>query len=99
MQAVGCILFLVLGIAQLVAGWVGADYYVGPFWTGVIFLVCLLGRFALPITIFGFLGAMHVWEWPWWGALLFTFPGLLIAIPSMLSGVLEAIGAKRNARD
>lgn len=95
MQAVGCILFLLLGLAQIAAGWTGADYYVGTFWAGVIFFFCIIGRFALPITIFGFLGAMHVWGWPWWGALLFSFPGLLIAIPSMLGSVLEWLGAKR----
>lgn len=95
MQAVGCLLFAAFGITQLIAAWFGASYAVGPYWAVAIFAVCVLLRFTLPITIFSFVGMMYVWDWPWWGALLFNFPMLIVAIPSMLASVLEMIGAGR----
>jgi hypothetical protein len=98
MQVLGILAFFVLGIAQVIAGWVGADYYVGGFWASVILVACLMTRFMFPLTIFGFLGAIYVWEWPWWGAALLTFPGLLIAIPSLLVMALGALGLGRSVK-
>lgn len=98
MQAIGCLLFAAFGIAQLVAAWLGAGYALGSFWAVAIFGFCFFFRFTLPITIFSFIGAMYVWEWPWWGALLFTFPMLLVIIPSMLADALDKVGAGRFNR-
>jgi hypothetical protein len=97
MQVIGIILFLAFGIAQIIAGFVGISYYFGPIMTVIIFAACLFLRFSLPITVFGFLGAMYAWDWPWWGALLFSFPGLLFAIPALLAGLMEVTGIGRNS--
>lgn len=98
MQILGCAFFAIFAVIQLWAAFVGADLYVGIFWGLVIFALCVVTRFTLPITVFGFLGAWKGWEWPWWGALLLTFPGLLIAVPSMFATVLGWLMESRRAR-
>lgn len=98
MQVIAFVLLMAVGIVQVWAGAVGANYYMGAILAGLVVAVCFLLRFMLPLTIFGFLGAVYVWEWPWWGALLLVAPGLLVAVPSMLAQVLGAVGGKRFAR-
>jgi hypothetical protein len=95
-QIIAVVLFLALGLAQVVAGFVGADYFFGAFWAFVITFACLLLRFGLPMTVLGFFGAVYVWEWPWWGAALFCFPGLLLAVPRLIAATLQAITGKRG---
>src|SRR5579884_4237767 len=89
MQAIGCILFAVYGVAQLFAAFAGFDYYVGAIFAGVIIAACIFFRFTLPLTIASFLGAKNVWEWHWFFALIFAAPGLLLVIPSILGGLMD----------
>lgn len=96
MQAIGCILFAVYGVAQIVAAFVGLDYYVGTLWAVVIMAACIWFRFTLPLTIASFFGALHVWEWHWFFALIFAAPGLLLVIPSILGSIVEQ--ARATAR-
>jgi hypothetical protein len=89
MQAIGCLLFAVYGIAQIVAAYVGLDYYLG-LWAVLIFIVCMFLRFTLPLTVASFLCAMNVWQWHWFLALIFAAPGLLLVIPSILGSLIES---------
>ncbi len=91
------ILFVVFGLAQIVAAWGGAVHHIGFFWSCVMMFICFTGRFALPITIFSFLGAMNVWGWSWWAALIFAAPGLMVAIPSLLMAAIQVVKGKREA--
>jgi hypothetical protein len=89
MQAIGCLFVAVYGIAQLIAAYAGLDYYVGGIWAVVIISTCLFLRFTLPLTIASFFGALYVWEWHWYFALVFAAPGLLLIIPSILNAAVE----------
>ena len=89
MQAIGCILFAIYGVAQIMASFAGFDFYVGAFFASVIVAACIWFRFTLPLTIAAFLGAKNVWEWHWFFALIFAAPGLLLAIPSILGSLIE----------
>ena len=89
MQFIGCVLFAAYGVVQFLAAYLGLDYYVGPFFAAVIIGVCLWLRFTLPITIGSFFGALYVWEWHWFFALIFAAPGLLLMVPSILATVVE----------
>ncbi|MFA5965859.1 MAG: hypothetical protein WC804_17730 [Sphingomonas sp.] len=97
MQAVGCIVILIYGVAQIWAAFAGAAFYTSTFWGGVIVIACLMLRFTLPLTIFGFLGAMMVWGWAWYWAALFVAPGLAFVIPHVLAQLVGfAMGAIRG---
>lgn len=89
MQAIGCIVFAVYGLAQLAAAWLGLDLYVGAFLAGAILAGCLWLKFSLPLNIASFFGGWKVWDWPWYGALLFAAPGLLLAVPVLLGSVID----------
>lgn len=56
----------------------------------------LLLTLLVPIaaTVFGFLGALQAWAWPWWLALLVFLPGLVMALMAVAGvGVLGALSA------
>lgn len=64
-------------------------------------IVALVLTLLVPIvaTIFGFMGAIYAWSWPWWLALLVFLPGLTMALTAVagvgILGVLSAFIAKR----
>jgi hypothetical protein len=86
--AAGVIAFLAFGIAQLVAGFAGIEHGLGVVWAWIALAVALGLRFTLPITIGAFFGAMNVWDWHWFWALLFAAPGLLLMVPGLLASVI-----------
>ena len=45
----------------------------------------------LPLTIGTFFGALDVWGWPWYGALLFAAPGLLFTLPGAVGLALVGV--------
>lgn len=87
----GFIAFLVLGIAQLVAGFLGIEHGLGAGWAYGALAAAFLLRFTLPITIGSFFGAMNVWGWHWALAVLFAAPGLALVIPGALSSIFSAV--------
>ena len=94
LEYAGClipILFLVYGISQLVAGYQGIAFYLGGGWAVAALLASLFFRFTLPITIGSFFGAMDVWGWNWFLALIFAVPGLLLLIPSIMAAAVGVI--------
>lgn len=64
-------------------------------------IVALLMTLLVPLaaTIFGFLGAIHAWAWPWWLALLVFLPGLAMALAAMagvgIAGLLSGVLLRR----
>ena len=89
MQALGFVLFIVYGIAQIVAAYVGIDFHLGAGWAIGAMVAAFLFRFTLPITVGSFFGAMDVWNWHWVLAGLFAAPGLAFVIPGVLMAVVE----------
>jgi hypothetical protein len=85
----------IYAIAQIYAGWLGADLYWG-FWGAVgVMAAALLFQFTLPLTVFSFLGAWEVWGWPWYGALLFAAPGLAFMALGLTGNIIAAISGRR----
>ena len=84
---------LIYGIAQISAGYIGIDHHLGSSWAIGAVIAALLFRFSLPITIGSFFGAMNVWGWPWYGALIFAAPGLAF-MALMIPGALTSIFKK-----
>jgi len=91
MQVIGFILFIVYGMAQIVAGYVGIDFHFGAVWAGVAIFAAFMFRFTLPITVGAFFGAMDVWHWHWALAALFAAPGLAFIIPGVIMSIIEGV--------
>jgi hypothetical protein len=97
-SALGCIFMigmLVYGVAQIWAGFIGIDHHHGFGWAMAAVAAALLFRFSLPITIGAFFGAMNVWGWPWYGALIFAAPGLAF-MALMIPGALASVFMKNE---
>ena len=95
----GClipILWLVYGISQLVAGYQGIAFHFGGGWAVAALIASLVFRFPLPITIGSFFGAMDVWGWNWFLALIFAVPGLLFLIPTFMAAALGSIRGRSS---
>jgi hypothetical protein len=80
--------FVCWAIAQFIAGYGGISNYAGSGWAIAAIVVSFIFRFTLPITIGAFYGAMTVWDWPWYYALLFSAPGLALVLPGILMSIL-----------
>ena len=68
---------LVFGAVQIYAGFLGIDFYFGAVWAWLAIVAMFMTRISLPLTIGAFFGALHVWHWPWYGALAFAAPGVV----------------------
>jgi hypothetical protein len=82
---------LALGIAQLIAGYMGIQHHLGTVLAIIALFLAFFARFTLPITVGAFFGAMNVWGWHWFWALIFTLPGLAfmaLMIPGALATAL-----------
>lgn len=94
LEIIGSIAFLLFGIAQIWAGYIGIDLHLGMIWAFIaIFLV--FARFTLPITVGAFFGAMDVWHWHWALAALFVAPGLIFIIPGIITEIILFLKRKR----
>ncbi len=82
---IGVILFLLVGIAQMVIGYLGIEYHFGQGWAIGTIILALVFRFSLPLTIGTFFGAMDVFGFSFIIALLITLPGLLLMIPGAIA--------------
>lgn len=87
----GFLAILVFGIAQFVAGYAGIAFHLGTGWAIAAIVVALMFRFALPITIGAFFGAMNVWGWHWALAALFAVPGLVFVVPGAIAAILSLV--------
>jgi hypothetical protein len=87
----GGIIFLIVGIAQIWAGYIGIEYHWGAIWAAGAIGVAFVFRLMLPLTIGSFFGAMDVWGWPWYGAAAFAAPGLLFILPAMVTAAATSL--------
>jgi hypothetical protein len=93
----GCVFvigMLVYGFVGIWAGYIGIDHHLGTVWAIGAVIVGFRFRFALPLTIGSFFGAMNVWGWPWYGALVFASPGLVL-MALMVPAALATISKKK----
>lgn len=87
---------LTYGVAQISAGYIGVDEYMGTWWAVGTIVLALLFRFTLPLTIGAFYGAWVVWGWHWLLAALFAAPGLAFVIPGVISGIASWVSSLRK---
>jgi hypothetical protein len=82
----GClfpIAFLIFGVVQVYAAYLGIEDALGTGWAVAALVVSFLIRSSIFIVVGAFLGAMNVWEWHWALAALFAAPGLAVVLPAM----------------
>jgi hypothetical protein len=81
-----CVLYFVLGFAQLIAFFAGlqTEFGLGGVASiGIFMLLYLTGSLgSIPLAVVAFYGAWHGWQWPIWGAglLAFSFVTLSFAL-------------------
>jgi len=73
---------------QLYAGFIGIEHYLGMFWAFVSVFLAFALRITLPLSIGAFFGAMNVWGWHWFFALLFAAPALILFFILLTGGVV-----------
>lgn len=99
------ILFLLLRLAVLVIQMAGLLAYFSQYlgWSSLasmIVSVLLVAFLPLAATVLGFIGALKVWLWPWWLALIVFLPGLALSLAALVgvgtAGILGALFFKRR---
>ena len=80
----GVVIFLIVGLVQIYAGYLGIEYHLGSGWAIGAVIATLFFQFPIILTVGTFFGALDVWGWPWYGALVFAMPGLLFALPGVV---------------
>jgi hypothetical protein len=75
-------MLLILRIAALSA-WLVGELHWGPLMAG---LIAVLASLYLPLaaTILGCFGAVQVWGWPVWVAILVFLPGVVLSIAALM---------------
>ena len=84
----GGIVFFGIGLAQLVLGFGGIDYHLGPWFAWGSMILAFLG-FTIPITIGTYFGAVDVWGWPWWVGILIAIPGVVLMFPTLIATLFD----------
>ena len=82
---VGVIFFLLIGLVQIVVGYLGIEYHLGSGWAIGLVIASIFFRISFPLTIGTFFGALDVLGWPWYGALILTLPGVLLMVPGAIA--------------
>ncbi len=80
----GAVIFLIVGLVQIYAGYLGIEYHLGSGWAIGAVIATLFFQFPIILTVGTFFGALDVWGWPWYGAAVFAMPGLLFALPGVV---------------
>lgn len=89
------IALIAYGISMLVAAYNGIEGELGVFAVVVVGLVAVFFRFTLPITVAAFIGAVDVWGWDWYWALLYVLPGLAVVIPTVAVATIAMLSGKK----
>lgn len=75
------------------------QYHEWPLLPTAIVALALTLLAPIVATIFGFMGAVYAWSWPWWLAFLVFLPGLTLALTAVagvgILGMLSAFLLKR----
>ena len=82
---VGVIFFILIGLVQIVVGYLGIEYHLGSGWAIGLVIASIFFRISFPLTIGTFFGALDVLGWPWYGALILTLPGVLLMVPGAIA--------------
>jgi hypothetical protein len=97
MAVLGPIAFFLVGLIAFFATWDGLEYLLGIPSFLAFFLALFLAWFPLLGAASGLYGAIVVWEWEWWQAVLLFFGiqiGALVAIS--VAGGLDALRRRRS---
>ena len=84
---------LVVGIAQMVIGYLGIEYHFGSGWAMGAIVLALVFRFSLPLTVGTFFGAMDVFGFSFIVALIITLPGLLLMVPGAIAAGIAGLSS------
>jgi hypothetical protein len=81
------LLFFAYGLLQIAIAWWGIEHYVGKWWSIPIMLAVLFLRMSFIASAAVFMVAISPWgfNWPWWVALIFVAPGLLLIVPGAIA--------------
>lgn len=90
---VGVIFLLVVGLAQMVIGYLGIEYHLGGGWAIGAVVLAIMFRFSLPLTIGTFFGAIDVLNLSWIVALIITLPGLLLMVPGAIAAGIAGLSS------
>lgn len=92
MQVIAVVAFIALGLVQFAATWAGLTGWLGLHWLLAIPVAMIIAYIPLLGSIFGVLGAVNVWDWEWWQAVLLFFGwAAFVLIASILAGVGSAV--------
>ena len=75
MQAIGFIVYIVVGLFQLAAIMAGLESWWGLHWIIAAPIAFIVSYIPFVGAIVGMVGAMDVWCWEWWQAGLLFFGG------------------------
>ena len=92
----GVVIFLIVGLVQIYAGYLGIEYHLGSGWAIGAVIATLFFQFPIILTVGTFFGALDVWGWPWYGALALAAPGLLFIVPALVTGAISTLVEKKN---
>jgi hypothetical protein len=88
----GCLLALAgLLIMQLVLGCMGLVALLGPGGAVAGVLLWLLLGWRLPLKFGAFWGALTLWHWPWFPALMIGAPRELLMVPGLVSRLIARL--------
>ena len=89
----GVIIFLIVGVIQIYAGYLGIEYHLGSGWAIGAVIASVFFQFPIILTVGTFFGALDVWGWPWYGAAVFAMPGLLFAVPGVIGVAVAGLSS------
>ena len=95
---IGLILMLVIGLAQMVIGYIGIEYHFGAGWAIGAVVLSLMFRFSLPLTVGTFFGAMDVFGFSFIASLLITLPGLLLMVPGAIAAGIAGLASSFKSK-
>lgn len=83
---------------QLKATYLGYNYHIGAwaFFVTIALLFFLPPLGMISMMIGSFLGVYSVWGWPWYGALVWACPVIILMIPAFFVGIKESIFNKNE---
>ena len=87
----GVVIFLIVGLVQIYAGYLGIEYHLGSGWAIGAVIASLFFQFPIILTVGTFFGALDVWGWPWYAAAVFAMPGLLFALPGVVGVAIAGL--------
>lgn len=99
MGILGFLIFLAVGIVQAYVGFLGIEYHFSEVWAWVAIGAALMFRIMLPLTVATYFGAVDVLGWHWLGGVALAAPGLLFAVPAMITAVIGTVFSKQQKSD